>query len=173
MSNTPIFPLPEDQSLMAQTFLILSQMVTWNIALIPNWDMTIVAEDDAYKPNEDDQPVRLTQAELNDLTQDLNLSKDSAQLLGSCLKEKHLLASGTMFYWYRDHERELRHFSTFHDKSSLVYCNNIAVLIKSMGLEYDATQWRFFIDSFSKNLKAVLLHNGNSFNLSLLGIQYK
>ena len=60
-------------------------------------DMTVVARDDTYKPEEDDQPEALTQAEFNDLTQDLNLSKESANLLGSCPKEKHLLASGTMF----------------------------------------------------------------------------
>ena len=36
-------------------------------------DMTVVARDDAYKPEEDDQPVSLMQTELNDLTRDLNL----------------------------------------------------------------------------------------------------
>ena len=55
-------------------------------------DMTVVARDNAYKPEEDNQPVPLMQAELNDLTQDLNLSKESAQLLGSRLKEPNLLA---------------------------------------------------------------------------------
>ena len=93
-------------------------------------DMTVLTGDDAYKSEEDDQPVPLIQAELNNLTQDLILSKESAQLLGSCLKEKHLLAPGTMFYWYQDHEREFRQFFTFQDNSSLVYCNNIAGLIK-------------------------------------------
>ena len=33
-----------------------------------------------------------------------------------------------------------------------------------MGLEYDATEWRVFIDSSSRSLKAVLLHYGNSFS---------
>ena len=41
-------------------------------------DMTDTAECGAYRPEEDDQPVPLTQAELNDLTRDLNLSKKSA-----------------------------------------------------------------------------------------------
>ena len=59
-------------------------------------DMIVVAGDYACKIQEDNQPVSLTQAECNDL----NLSKESAQLLGLCLKEKHLLAPGTMFYWY-------------------------------------------------------------------------
>ena len=134
--------------------------------------MTIVAGDDGYKPEEDNQPVPLTQAGLNDLSQDLNLSKESAQLLVSCLKEKHLLASGTMFYWYWDCKREFRQFFTFPYNPSLVYCNNIAGLIKSMGLEYDATEWRLFIDSSSWSLKAVL-HNGNSFSSISFGHSVK
>ena len=41
-------------------------------------DMTVVAGHDSYKLEEDHLPVPLTQAELNDLIQDLNLSKESA-----------------------------------------------------------------------------------------------
>ena len=92
-------------------------------------DMTVVAGDGTYKPEEDNQPVPLTQAALIDLAQNLNLSKESAQLLCSHLKEKHLLAPGTTFYWYQDRERELRQFFMFQDKSSLFYYNNIAELI--------------------------------------------
>ena len=124
--------------------------------------MTVVNRNDSYKPEENDLPVPLI-PKLNDLTRDLNLSKESAQLLVSSLKEKNLLAPGTTFYWYRDTERWLRQFSTFQDKLSLVYCNNIAGLIESIGLEYNAMEWRFFIDSSSRSLEAVLLHNGNSF----------
>ena len=40
-------------------------------------DTTVVARDEAYKLEEDDQPIPLTQAELSNLTQDLNLSKES------------------------------------------------------------------------------------------------
>ena len=133
-------------------------------------DMTVVAGDDAYKPEEDDQPVSLTQAEFNDQRQDQNLSKESVQLLSSHLKEKLLLAPGTMFYWYRHCKRVLRQFFTFHDRSSLVYSNNIAGLIRSMSLEYDAKERRLFINSSSTSLKAVLQHNGKSFHLSHLGI---
>ena len=37
--------------------------------------MSVVAGDDANKPEQDDKPVPLTQAELNNLTRDLNFSK--------------------------------------------------------------------------------------------------
>ena len=56
----------------------------------------------------------------------------------------------------------------FQDKSSLVYCNNIAKLIKSMGLEYAATEWRLFIDSSSRS-HSVVLYNGNSFSFIPIG----
>ena len=61
---------------------------------------TVVAGDDIYKAEEDDHPIPLTLAELNNLTRDLNLLKESAQLQGSYLKEKHLLVPETMFSWY-------------------------------------------------------------------------
>ena len=66
--------------------------------------MAVLAWDDTDKPEEDNQPVLVTQAELNDLTVDLNLS--NAHLLGSRFKEKHLSSPGTTFCWHRDSERE-------------------------------------------------------------------
>jgi hypothetical protein len=32
-----------------------------------------------------------------------------------------------------------------------------------LGVEYRTDEWRLFIDSSNRSLKAVLLHNGNSF----------
>ena len=49
----------------------------------------------------------------------------------------------------------------FDETSSLVYCNNIADLIKLLGLKYDAMEWRLFIDSSNRSLKAVLMNDGN------------
>ena len=56
-------------------------------------NMTNTAECGAYRPEGDDQPVSLTQVELNDPIRDLNLSKKSAQLLGSLVFEKNI-------YWH-------------------------------------------------------------------------
>ena len=73
-------------------------------------------------------------------------------------------APGTTYNWHCDREREIRKFFTFQDKSSLVYCNSIARFIKSIFLKYDVTEWRLLIHSCCRSLKAVLLHNGNSFS---------
>ena len=157
--------VPSVIRLMTQTFLFLSPMVTWNIVLI----LKIVTHCCSWGWHI--QARRGWPASTLDTsrTQWPDSRPESAQLLGSHLKEKHLLAPGITFYWYQDHERELRPSFTFQDKSSLVYRNNIAGLIQSMGLEYDATQWRLFIDSSSRSLKAVLLHNWISFSSTPIG----
>ena len=77
-------------------------------------DMTVIAVDDTYKPEEDNQPVSLTQVELNDLAWNLNLSRESAQLLGSYLNEKHLLAPGTTFSWYQNRKLSFSCFRIIH-----------------------------------------------------------
>ena len=41
--------------------------------------------------------------------------------------------------------------------------------MKSMGIDYITTEWRLFIDSSSRRLKAVLLHNGNEYSSIPIG----
>jgi hypothetical protein len=55
---------------------------------------------------ESQSPHLFTQSKLNDVIRDLGLPKEKAELLGSILKEKNLLAIGTSLYWYRNRERE-------------------------------------------------------------------
>jgi hypothetical protein len=44
-----------------------------------------------------------------------------------------------------------------------VYCCNIPGLTQKYGVEYKVNEWRLFIDSSKRSLKAVLLHNGNNY----------
>lgn len=102
------------------------------------------------------------QSELNDLVRDLNLSKNSAEILASRLKEKNLLSPGTLVSFYRQREKALLPF--FSEDKNLVFCNNIQGLMMEMGIEeYDPNQWRLFIDKSKRSLKCVLLHNTNKF----------
>lgn len=109
----------------------------------------------------DEGPELFSQSELNDLVRDLGLSKDAAELLGSRLKNKNLLSSGTSFSWYRHREKEFTQF--FSKEGHLVFCNDVQGLMKCFDVEYDSSEWRLFIDSSKASLKAVLLHNGNTF----------
>ena len=118
-------------------------------------------DDEFAASTEDEKPDLFTQEELNDLVRDLGLSKESAQILGSRLKEKRLLVPGTTFYWYRRREEEFLEY--FTEDGPLVYCNNIEGLLSQYGVKYNAKEWRLFIDATKRNLKAVLLNNGNKY----------
>ena len=58
-------------------------------------------EDDCYNPLADKSPILITQAFLNDLVRDLNLPKESGELLGSKLQHNNLLTLNTTYSWYR------------------------------------------------------------------------
>lgn len=102
---------------------------------------------------------KFTQPELNNTVRRLNLSKDNAELLGSILRDKDLLATDTKISLYRHRETEFRPF--FKEESNLVYCPDVKGLMEKFGINYKAKDWRIFIDSSKTSLKVVLLNNGN------------
>ena len=85
-----------------------------------------------------------SQSELNDLIRDLNLPKQSAEVLASRLQEKHLLKAGTRVSFYRNREEKLRKY--FQSDGQLVYCTDIeGLLLLAMGLS--GYRSGLFIDS--------------------------
>jgi hypothetical protein len=75
---------------------------------------------------------RFDQNELSDLIRDLNLSKESSELLVSRLKENNVLHPGTKITFYRRREKDLLPF--FTEDNNLVFCNDIGNLLKKTGL---------------------------------------
>jgi hypothetical protein len=75
---------------------------------------------------------RFDQNELSDLIRDLNLSKDSSELLASRLKAKNVLHPGKKITFYRRREKYLLPF--FTEDNNLVFCNDIGNLLKKTGL---------------------------------------
>jgi len=90
----------------------------------------------------------------------LQLTIEKSELLGSRLREKNMLASGVKFSWYRNREKEFRKY--FAQEDQLVFCTDIRNLLHQLEEgEYDPSNWRLFIDSSKRSLKAVLLHSSN------------
>ncbi|CAK8684393.1 unnamed protein product [Clavelina lepadiformis] len=115
-----------------------------------------------------DKPSQFNQMELNDLVRDLYLPKQLAELLASRLQERKLLKAGTSVTFFRKREEELLPYFASHN--DFVYCNNIERLLLEMGLpQYDADEWRLFIDSSKRSLRCVLLHNGNVYGSIPIG----
>ena len=76
-------------------------------------DMTVIARDDARKPEDNDQPVLLTQADINDITGNLNHSKSLSSFWFHVSKRN--------ICWHKEPnftaiERKLRQFFTFQGK---------------------------------------------------------
>jgi hypothetical protein len=102
-----------------------------------------------------------TQHELDDLIRDLGLTKSNAELLASRLKEWNLLDPSCRVTHYRDRHQQFADF--YKNEESLCYCSDVNGLFLAMDIDHDPHEWRLFIDSSSRSLKAVLLHNGNVF----------
>lgn len=151
-----IRPVPHSEGLPIPVFSVLPQI-------------TLSSTEEISSPEDDSGdedfsgttlPQLFSQEELNDLVRDLNLPKNSAELLASRLKEKNLLENGVRITFYRSRHEEFLSF--FIKEGELVYCRDISGLLKKLGIEeYKPNEWRLFIDSSKRSLKSVLLHNGN------------
>ena len=109
-----------------------------------------------------------SQHELNNLIRDLNFPKQSAEVLGSRLQERHLLKASTSVSFYRNREEKLRKY--FQSDGQFVYCTDVEGLLLAMGLSaYRSNDWRLFIDSSKRILKCVLLHNSNQYGSIPIG----
>ena len=105
------------------------------------------------------EPKTFTQDELNDLVRDLALSKEKSELLASRLKEKNLLGKNVLISNYRKRNLNLTAFFTVD--GPLCYCHDVNGLFTCLSQVHIPAEWRLFIDSSERSLKAVLLHNGN------------
>ena len=128
-----------------------------------NLDVSFEEEDDL---NDNDfvpkssEPILFNQDELSNLIRDLNLSKESSELLASRLNDRNLLQQGTKITFYRTRDDEFLRF--FEELPDFVFCIDIPGLLLKLGVnEYKPEEWRLFIDSSKRSLKCVLLHNSN------------
>ncbi|XP_049800441.1 uncharacterized protein LOC126235714 [Schistocerca nitens] len=119
----------------------------------------ITDDDSLYHCTSESSPHLLTQADLNDLVSDLELSKQKAQLFGSRLQEYNLLHQSTKISVFR--HREHAFISYFSTDEALTFCNDVAGLMKVLNFTYISQEWRLFIDASKTSLKGFLLHNGN------------
>ena len=103
-----------------------------------------------------------TQESLNDLIKDLGLPKDAAEHLASDLKKRNLLMKETQSTVYQTIEKAFLSF--FSREFDLVYCSDVIGLVNKLKSNvYKDEEWRIFIDSSQRSLKAVLIHNTNKF----------
>ena len=84
-----------------------------------------------------------------------------AELLASRLQENNLLQKDMLASHYKKRNTDLS--IVFRVDGPLCYCYDITSLpvFKKLGEDHIASEWHLFLDYSKRNLKAVLLHNGN------------
>ena len=106
-------------------------------------------------------PTFINQIILNDRFGNLALPKYKAKILGSCLKQWHLLDKGIRISSFHHLNKKLSSFFDFYN--DLYFCKNIDGLMMDLAYEDKCDDdWRLFIDLSKTSLKAVLLLNGNT-----------
>lgn len=151
--QSAIRPIPHGEEIPVPKAPVTLQEIPISDEEIPEQD-----EESSSDFEDDSSPKLFSQGEMNDLVRDLNLPKDAAELLGSRLKSRNLLLPGVSSSWFRYREKEF--VTYFAQENELVYCTNVEGLMEKFKIQYDSSQWRLFIDSSKRSLKAVLLHNG-------------
>lgn len=117
--------------------------------------------DPDYEPDEcDDGPELLTQAAMDYLVAMLGLSQRAAEFLAMFLKKRRLTLNVNATA-YRHRQASFQSFFVQNAEKTFTYCNDIAGLARAMEINYDAKEWRLFIDGSVNSLKAVLLHISN------------
>lgn len=111
-------------------------------------------------------PHLISPTEFNDLVRDLDLPKNKVEILGSRLKQWNLLEDDVKIADQRERHKSFSCFFTKED--GFCYCNEVTGLFEKIGIPCISFDWRLFIDSSSKSLKAVLLHNENQWPSLLL-----
>ena len=82
----------------------------------------------------------ITQPELNDLVQDLDLPLTKAQLLGSQLQQWNLLEEGVRVSFYRKRQSNIAKYFSVDD--DLVYCSNdVCGLMEELQLQHAPEQF--------------------------------
>jgi len=108
------------------------------------------------------EPILMSQEHLNALVRKLDLSKNKAEMLAADLKSLNLLQPDVNITGFRSRQQGFMSYFSANDKNTFVYCNDIECLMAEMDVEYNADEWRIFIDSSKRSLKAVLLYYDNS-----------
>ncbi|CAH0555758.1 unnamed protein product [Brassicogethes aeneus] len=110
---------------------------------------------------EDDGPQPLTQSEMDYIVARMGASQRNSEWLTSFLKSRKLTQQGVNATSYRKRQADFQTFYTVNDENTFAYCHDIPGLINKLGMEYNANDWRLFIDGSVSSLKAVLLHITN------------
>lgn len=109
------------------------------------------------------QPRLLDRSALDRIARNLSLSQNQTMMLVHELRSENLIGSNfNVTDCYRNRQASFAPYYVTSESNTIAYCNNIAGLMNEKNIEYNADDWRLFIDSSKSALKVVLLYFDNS-----------
>ena len=90
-------------------------------------------------------PLFINQERLNDLVQDLYLSKEKAEILGSRLQQWNLLKPETTISSFCSCNQNLAGY--YANAENIFYCKDIGGLMSKLGCEHNPADWRLHAES--------------------------
>lgn len=97
----------------------------------------------------------VSNSDFADLVRDLHLSKRESEVLGSRLKQWNLVEKYFQITSGRKSDRTLilrESFKTDGNDCDLVHCVNVPKLFSALNYNYNADEWRLFIDGSCKSM---------------------
>ena len=112
-----------------------------------------------------DEEPEINQADMNDLVRVLNLDKSKSEILVSMIKRllRRFGKFGIKFNvsFFRNRTEELKQFFKMFDEFT-VYLHDVSGFLQHIGVAYNSTEWRLFMDSSLSSFKACLIFNRRS-----------
>jgi len=103
------------------------------------------SRDADYLPSTDSSNHKITEDELIDLTKDLELPKNKAELLASRLQQWNLLHHSVKVTTFRTRNQEFEQF--FKTVGYFTYCKHIDGLMDAVHMRHSREEWQLFIDA--------------------------
>lgn len=120
-----------------------------------------------YQPSNVTPPcehIEISQQRLDLMSRQLKLSQARQIILSKHLKAVNILAPDVKVYGSRGRQRNFKPYFDRDATNTFAYCTDICGLMRAMNYRYDPEEWRLFIDSSKRSLKAVLLYIDNTKN---------
>lgn len=100
----------------------------------------------------------LSELRLHSIARNLQLSKAKSEALGNELKKYKLLLPSVKVTSFRTRNDVFKPFYSVDEQNNLVYCRDVTGLMTAMNIrDYNAEEWRLFIDSSQSSLKGLFV----------------
>lgn len=147
-------------------------------AQIPTMDIVIEEEEDGatkkdseclpqvemdvdFELSDNNEPILISQNELDYIVAKLELTKKKSEELASFLYSKKVLERDVRVTSYRNRQSVIQTQYVQSPENNSAHCPDVTKLMEIMEIKYHPKDWRLFIDSSKTSLKAVLLHTTN------------